>query len=98
MHVKIHSSSRDVVAICDFDLLGKRFEEGIRQLELRETFFKGTEMPLEETISMIKRQRAEDATFNIVGEESVKAALKAGLVSEDEIDKIQGIPFILILA
>jgi len=40
-------------------------------------------------------QRMEDATFNIVGEESIKAAVKAGIINESDTDKIKGIPFAL---
>jgi hypothetical protein len=37
----IHSSCRDVVAICDSELLGKVFEEGQLQLDVKESFYKG---------------------------------------------------------
>ena len=39
----------------------------------------------------------EDATFNIVGKESIAAALKAGIISESGIFTIQDIPIALIL-
>jgi len=39
----------------------------------------------------------EDATFNIVGRESTTAALKARIISKDQIGEIDGIPFALIL-
>lgn len=101
MLVKIHKSYRIVVAICDSNLIGKKFEEkfdkGIKQLYLRENFYKGEEKTYKETLDIIKKQVMEDATFNIVGEESVKAAKEAGIITKKGIKKIQGIPYALVL-
>ncbi len=85
------------MAVCDSELLGKKFEEGKRQLHLKEFFYKDKEVSLEEAISLIKSQAREDSTFNIVGKEAVKAATEAGMINPAQISKIQGIPFILVL-
>ena len=45
----------------------------------------------------MKRMIREDATFNIVGEKSVNAAIKAEIISPDSIGKIAGIPFAMLL-
>jgi len=95
MHIKIHKSYRDVVAICDSDLIGKRFEEGKRQLDIKEHFFKGEEVTKEEAIKHLAFQLREDATFNIVGKESIDAAIKAGVINQDSVDNIGNIPFAL---
>ncbi|MEK6850526.1 MAG: DUF424 family protein [Nanoarchaeota archaeon] len=95
MYIKIHKSYRTVVAICDSNLLGKKFEEGIKQLDIQENFFKGTDLPEQEVIKIIQQQGKEDATFNIVGNDSIEAALKAEIISEDSIGKIQEIPYAL---
>jgi len=95
MHIKIHKSYRDVIALCDSNLIGKRFEEGKRQLDIKEHFFKGQEITKEEAIKQLSFQLREDSTFNIVGKESVDAAIKAGIFSERDIDKIDNIPFAL---
>jgi|TARA_Y100000310_G_C20702929_1_gene831721 hypothetical protein len=97
MFVNIIKTYREVVAICDADLLGKKFEEGMFQLDVKENFFKGEKCSEEEVINIIKSKSIDDATFNIIGEKSVNTALKAGIISKDQIKKIQGIPFILIL-
>ena len=101
MLVKIHKSYRTLVAICDSNLVGKKFEEkfekGIRQLDIRENFYKGEEKTCKEVIEIIKRQSIEDATFNIVGKESIKAALEAGIITKTGIKHIQGIPYALVL-
>ena len=97
MFVKVSSSYRTVVAICDSDLIGKKFEEGNFQLDVRENFYKGEEISKEKLIPMIRNFYKDDATFNIVGKESTQTALKAGIISKEGIKKIQGIPFAMIL-
>ena len=97
MFVRIIKSYRDVVAICDSNLLGKRFEEGQFQLDIREGFYKGEEMNDKQTKQIMLKMSREDATFNIVGEESVAIAISAGLIQKEGIKKIQGIPFAMVL-
>ena len=95
--IKIHKSYRTVVAICDFDILGKKFEEGKKQLDVRENFYKGEEVNAEKTIEIMKRQLKEDATFNIVGNFAVKTALEVGIIDEVNIGEVDGIKFALVL-
>jgi len=95
--VNIIKSYRDVIAVCDSNLLGKVFEEDQFQLDLKESFYKGEEVSEKEAVDMLENMLAEDATFNIVGKESVKVALKAGIIKEEGIGKIAGIPFALVL-
>jgi uncharacterized protein len=97
MIVKIIKSHRDIVTICDANLLGKKFEEGKFQLDVKENFFSGEEMNEEETIKVIIKMFENDATFYIIGEESVKTAIKVGLITEEEVKRIQGVPFSLLL-
>jgi hypothetical protein len=97
MQVKIHESYRNVVAICDTSLIGKKFEEGKFQLHVKEHFYKEKEVSEEQLLQVIQKQTNEDATFNIVGPDSISIALKSGLIKEDNISKIQGIPFALTL-
>lgn len=97
MLIKIHKSYRDVIAICDSELIGRRFEEGKFQLDVKESFYKGEKADEREVIEVIQLMAKEDATFNIVGNKSVNAAIKAGIVTQEGIKKIQGIPFALIL-
>lgn len=85
------------MAICDSDLLGKIFEEGQFQLDIKEGFYKGEEMNEDETKEIILKMAAEDATFNIVGKKSVSLAISAGLITREGIKSIRGIPFALVL-
>lgn len=88
---------RYVVAVCDSDLLGKVFEEGQLQLDAKESFFKGEEKPEEEVIAIMQDMKKEDATFNIIGKESIEAAKKAGIATDENVNEIQGIPYTLVL-
>ena len=95
--IKIHKSYRTVVAICDSALVGKKFEEGKRQLDVTESFYKGEKVSEESAVKIIQMQAREDATFNIVGEKSIKAAISAGIINKEGISKLGGIPFALVL-
>ena len=98
MFVNIIKPYRDVVAVCDEKHLGKVFEEGKFQLDVKENFQKGESTPKEVTLEIMKKMSHEDASFNIVGEESVKTALESGIISEEEIGKIDDVPFALVLS
>ena len=64
MFVKIHKSYRTVVAICDSNLVGKKFEEGKRQLDVKESFYRGEEIDKPALLNLIKRQKIEDGSRN----------------------------------
>jgi len=97
MQIKIHESYRKIVALCDSDLIGKTLEQDIRQIEIKPGFFEGEEKPKQEIIKILQEMNQEDATFNIVGKESVQTALEAGIIKEHGIIKIQDIPVALVL-
>ena len=63
MLVKIIKSHRDIVIICDSNLIGKKLEEGKFQLDIKENFFNGEEKTKQETIKIIKDMALEDATL-----------------------------------
>jgi len=98
--VNIIESYREVVAIVDKELIGKQFFEGKKQLDIKESFYKGENenpLPKEEVKEIMINFSKEDATFNIVGENSINCALEAGIINEEQILKIDGIPYTLIL-
>ncbi len=97
MQIKIHKSYRDIVAVCDTELLGKYFEEGEFQLDIKESFYKGEEIDDGELQEILQEMRKEDATFNIVGKKSIQASINAEIISEESVKRISGIPYSLIL-
>src|SRR3989344_229008 len=97
MFVKLHRSYRTVFAVCDSNLLGKKFEEGERVLDVRENFYKGDEMDYDKVVELMRKEANEDATFNIVGEEAVRTAFDAGIVVKGSEMTVDGVPFVLVL-
>ncbi len=100
MFVNIIRSYRDVVAVADKELIGKQFFEGKKQLDVKESFYKGeNSSPLskEEVKEIMINMLNEDATFNIVGEKSVACAIESGVITPSAVLKIGGIPYSLVL-
>jgi hypothetical protein len=97
MLVKIHQAYRYVVAICDSELLGKKYKEDKIVLDVKENFFNGDEVDEDKIIQIIRDMTTEDATFDIIGEKSINTALKCGLINKEGIKYVQGIPFALVL-
>jgi len=96
-YIRIHKSYRNVVAICDKEILGKKFEEGKKQLDIRESFYKDKELTKEQAMQELKKMKIEDSTFNIVGKDSIKLALEAQIIKKSDISYVNGVPFALFL-
>jgi uncharacterized protein len=77
-----------LIGACDEDLLGKKFEEGKFQIEVKKEFYKG-----EKVSTKVFKKFLEEATIaNLVGNETVKAAIEIGLIDPDSVIKIKGVP------
>jgi len=89
MIVKIHKKNdRTIVAVCDDVLLGKKFEENGRVLDLTNSFYDGNACSSKEAGDLIRNADG----VNLVGEESVKLGLEEGVIEESQIMKINGVP------
>jgi len=95
--LKIHKSYRWVVAVCDKDIFGRKLIDGKRVLDVSGSFFNGEEMTEKKAVTEIIRCDREDATFNFVGENSVRIAKELGLVDDKAIVTIENIPFAMVL-
>jgi len=95
MQIKIHEAYRKIVAVADTNLIGKKFEEGIRQIEIRQNFFGGEEKNKKEVFKILEDMNKEDATFFIIGKESVQTALDAKVISKSGIIEIDNVPVAL---
>ena len=88
--VKLHKKDgRILVAVCDSDLLGKKFEEGQVQLDLTGDFYSGEEKDLDEAGDIIRNADH----VNLVGEKSVHLGTHEGVIDASNIRKVQGIPY-----
>ncbi|MGB9814904.1 MAG: DUF424 domain-containing protein [Thermoplasmata archaeon] len=77
-----------VLAACDSNLLGKRYEEGEFHIEVKREFY------LDRYVNeKIFRNALRIATvINLVGENVVEIAIDEGIVDRDNIIRIKGIP------
>ena len=57
--IKVHDSYRRVVAVSDVKIIGKKFFEGKRQLDVRENFYRGTEFSEEEAVKQLAMPASE---------------------------------------
>ncbi len=91
MIVKVHKSpeNRIIVAICDKDLFGKKFEEGKLQLDLSSDFYNGEEKNIKEIADLIRNADI----INLVGEKSVQLGLTEEIISDEDVKKIDNIPY-----
>jgi hypothetical protein len=88
--VKLHKKEgRLLAAVCDDDLLGKRFEEGALQLDLTGDFYKGDPHPDDETGDIIRNADH----VNLVGAKSVALGIHEGVIDNTHVKHVQGIPY-----
>jgi hypothetical protein len=77
-----------LLAMCDADLLGKTLKQGKIVFHIREEFYKGSLMRLEEAASLIR----QSTIVNMVGQRIVKKALEEGWIHPDAVLEIEGVP------
>ncbi|MEM3399756.1 MAG: DUF424 family protein, partial [Candidatus Micrarchaeia archaeon] len=72
-----------IVAVCDKELLGKRFEGNGRVLDLEKycAFYEGSKSEREE----VERELLSAQSINLVGEKSVSVAIGLGLAKRDAV-------------
>lgn len=85
IYVKFHEN---VVAICDKELVGKVFEDEKKCLNVTERFYLGELKNKNEVLDIMRN--AEN--MNLVGKETISLALKEGLINENEVITIAGVP------
>lgn len=88
IYVKIHKGSGEVIAVCDEDLIGKKFSEGKLCLDVKEDFYKGELVDEDKCKEILKNA----ANLNIVGKNSIGIALKEKIIDESSIIKIKEVP------
>jgi hypothetical protein len=77
-----------LLAICDAEILGRTLSEGKIVFHVKEDFYKGAKVNVEEAVSMI-----ENSTIvNMVGKNVVKKAIQRGYVHPEAVLNIEGVP------
>jgi len=97
MLIKIHKGYRKTIALSDKNLLNQTFTEDNKEITLHPPFFEGEEINKEKAIETLQDLQKEDATFNIVGKESIQTAIKAGIIKQEGILTIDNVPIALVL-
>lgn len=77
-----------LLATCDAELLGRDLREGEIVFEIREDFYKGSRVSLEEAIALMQ----QCTIVNMVGKKIVEKAVEKGLIHPEAILEISGIP------
>lgn len=85
---KYDTEGQLIVAVCDKNIIGKKFREGELALKLDECFYKGDEASEKE----VKEALSCATIANIAGEKSIACAVECGSIDPDAIIFIEGIP------
>lgn len=89
VYMNLKKVGRNVLlAICDAEILGRTLREGKIVFYIKEDFYKGAKVNVEEAISMI-----ENSTIvNMIGKNVVKEAIQRGYVHPEAVLNIEGVP------
>jgi hypothetical protein len=77
-----------LLAACDADLLGRVLREGKIVFEVREDFYKGSKISVDEAIGLMEKS----TVVNMVGNCIVQKAIEKGLIHPEAVLNISGIP------
>jgi hypothetical protein len=77
-----------LLAMCDAEILGKTLCEGRIVFHVKEEFYKGARVTIEEAVAMIEKS----TIVNMVGQNVVQKAIEKGYVHPEAVLNIEGIP------
>jgi hypothetical protein len=89
----VRQGANVMIAVCDAELLGKKIRDKNRVFDVRESFYKGKRMSVEEAIELAKRCTAA----NLVGKNTVEYAKAEGIVHPEAVLLIRGTPHALVI-
>lgn len=89
VYVNLKKVGKNVLlAICDSELLGKTLREGKIVFHVKDEFYNGGKVTVEEAVGMI-----ENSTIvNMVGKCCVESAIAKGYVHPEAVLNIEGVP------
>ena len=87
--IKTYKNGNDLlIGACDEKLLGKKFEDGKFQIDVRRDFYEGKRV----NPDILKKFLEEATIANLVGEETIKCAIEMGLIDPECVMRIKGVP------
>ena len=94
-YVKVHrSEGREVLGVCDEDLLGKRFSSGDLEVDVSIFFFKGELSKKENVMDLLNN--CNNASF--VGKNIINLAVEMGVINKDQVINISDIPTAMVFS
>jgi len=88
-YVNLKKIGRNVLlAICDCEVLGRTLREGKIVFQVKDEFYNGGKVSVEEAVGMIKNS----TIVNIVGSNCVEKAIAKGYVHPEAVLHIEGVP------
>ena len=89
VYVNLKKVGRNVLlAICDIDLLGRTLRQGKIVFHIKDEFYNGGKVSIDEAVSMI----ANSTIVNMVGKNCVEKAIQKGYVHPEAVLRIEGVP------
>ncbi|MFW6141493.1 MAG: DUF424 domain-containing protein [Candidatus Saliniplasma sp.] len=82
-----------LLAACDKHLLGETLKEGELHLNIKETFYGGDEIEIDDIVKHFK----SSTIANLVGENTVNKAIEHGFGYEEDVLMIEGVPHLQIV-
>jgi len=77
-----------LLCMCDTEILGRTFREGSIVFCVKEDFYKGARVNIDEAVSLIE----SSTIVNMIGKKVVKKAIEKGYVHPEAVLEIEGIP------
>ena len=77
-----------LLAVCDAEILGRTLRKGKIVFHVKEEFYKGAKVSIEEAMAMIENS----TTVNMIGKNIVQKAIEKGHVHPEAVISIEGIP------
>ncbi len=77
-----------LLAACDEDLLGQAFSEGKFRLDVSADFYDGMRVEREDLQALLRAC----TIANLVGEQTVAAAIEIGIIDAKNVLRVQGVP------
>lgn len=89
VYVNLKQIGRNVLlAICDCELLGRTLKEGKIVFHVKDEFYNGGKVSVEEAVDMI----GNSTIVNMVGKNCVAKAIAKGYVHPEAVLHIEGVP------
>ena len=82
----IRTQGEVLVIVCDPELLGKKFKQRELRLDVKESFYRGTEASVKECIAALREATIANLVGSIVGH-----AIQAGVIERANVIRIQNV-------